>query len=43
VEKAIAVFEATLLTPNSPFDKYLRGDANALSGEQKEGLKVVYR
>lgn len=40
VEKAIAVFEATLLTPNSPFDKYLRGDANALSGEQKEGLKL---
>lgn len=40
VEKAIAVFEATLLTPNSPFDKYLRGDANALSGEQKGGLKL---
>ena len=40
VEKAIAVFEATLITPNSPFDKYLRGDANALSGEQKEGLKL---
>ena len=37
---AIAAFEATLITPNSPFDKFLRGDANALSAEQKEGLKL---
>jgi cytochrome c peroxidase len=40
VEKAIAVFEATLITPNAPFDKYLRGDANALSREQKDGLTL---
>ena len=40
VEKAIAAFEATLNTPNAPFDKYLRGDANALTTEQKEGLKL---
>jgi cytochrome c peroxidase len=40
VEKAIAAFEATLITPNAPFDKYLRGDANALTTEQKEGLKL---
>jgi cytochrome c peroxidase len=40
VEKAIAVFEATLITPKAPFDKYLRGDANALSAEQKEGLRL---
>jgi cytochrome c peroxidase len=38
--QAIADFEATLLTPNAPFDKYLRGDANALSAEQKEGLQL---
>ncbi|SFS17233.1 cytochrome c peroxidase [Dyella sp. OK004] len=37
---AIAVFEATLVTPNAPFDKYLRGDANALTHEQKEGLRT---
>ena len=37
---AIAAFEATLITPNSPFDKFLRGDANGLSAEQKEGLKL---
>src|SRR5512147_1105835 len=40
VENAIAAFEATLITPNAPFDKYLRGDANALTAEQKDGLKL---
>lgn len=35
---AIEVFEATLLTPDSPFDKYLRGDENALSAQEKSGL-----
>jgi len=36
--KAIEVFEATLLTPGSRFDKYLKGDTNALSKTEKEGL-----
>ena len=40
VVTAIAAFEATLITPNAPFDKFLRGDDNALSAEQKEGLKL---
>ena len=40
ITKAIAVFEATLITPNSPFDKFLKGNRNALSQEQKEGLKL---
>ena len=40
VVTAIAAFEATLITPNAPFDKYLRGDANALTAEQKEGLRL---
>ena len=39
VVTAIAAFEATLITPNAPFDKYLKGDANALTAEQQEGLK----
>ncbi len=38
--KAIEAFEATLLTPDSRFDKYLKGDKNALNSEQKEGLKL---
>jgi cytochrome c peroxidase len=40
VGKAIAAFEATLVTPNAPFDKYLRGDDGALSADQKAGLKL---
>ncbi len=40
VQKAIAVFEATLITPNAPFDRFLKGDANALSPAQKEGLAL---
>jgi cytochrome c peroxidase len=35
---AIEVFEATLLTPNSPLDQMLLGDAEALSEPEKEGL-----
>ena len=39
-QKAIAVFEATLITPNAPFDKYLQGDASALTATQKQGLQL---
>jgi cytochrome c peroxidase len=38
--KAIAVFEATLLTPGSPFDRYLGGDDAALAAGEKEGLAL---
>jgi cytochrome c peroxidase len=37
---AIEVFEATLLTPNAPFDQYLKGDAGALTDMEKEGLAL---
>ena len=40
VVNAIAVFEATLITPNAPFDQYLSGYASALTPEQKEGLQL---
>jgi len=40
VQKAIAVFEATLITPNAPFDIYLRGDNEALNPQQKAGLRL---
>lgn len=39
-QKAIAVFEATLITPNAPFDRYLRGDASALTDTQTQGLRA---
>lgn len=38
--KAIEVFEATLLTPNDALDRYLKGDAKALSADQQQGLKL---
>jgi cytochrome c peroxidase len=38
--EAIEAFEATLLTPDSQFDRYLEGNNNALSEAQKEGLKL---
>ena len=38
--RAIEVFEATLITPDARFDKFLKGDATALSDVEKEGLKL---
>lgn len=40
IRRAIALFEATLITPNAPFDRYLKGDARALDGSQREGLAL---
>ena len=39
-QKAIAVFEATLITPNSPFDRYLKGKTDALTPAQEQGLAL---
>jgi len=38
--RAIEAFEATLITPDAPFDKFLRGDAKALSAQQQQGLRT---
>jgi len=38
--RAIEVFEATLITPDAPFDRYLRGDRKALSAKEKDGLRL---
>lgn len=35
--QAIAAFEATLVTPNAPFDRWLNGDQNAMTQDQLEG------
>ncbi len=40
ITDAIAEFEKTLITPNSPFDNYLRGDDSALTAQQKQGWKL---
>jgi cytochrome c peroxidase len=39
-QKAIAVFEATLITPNAPFDRFLNGDATALTAKERAGLTL---
>lgn len=39
--KAIAAYERTLITPNSPYDKYVGGDKSALSAEQVRGMEKV--
>ncbi len=38
--KAIAAFERTLITRNSPFDKYLAGNKKALSAPAQRGMKL---
>lgn len=40
VTKAIAAFEETLVTPNSRFDKWLKGDKKALSKNELEGYQL---
>jgi cytochrome c peroxidase len=40
VANAIAEFEKTLITPDAPFDRYLKGDKNAISEEAKEGYRL---
>src|SRR5690554_774507 len=37
---AIEAYEATLITPDAAFDKYLRGDSSALNETEKEGLAL---
>jgi len=40
VTDAIAAFEETLVTPNSPFDRFLKGDQNAITMEAKAGYEL---
>lgn len=40
VTKAIAAFEETLVTPNSRFDKWLKGDKKALNADELAGYKL---
>lgn len=40
VQNALAVFVRSLVTPNARFDKYLRGDANALTPEEVLGYQL---
>lgn len=38
--KALAAFERTLVSRNSPFDRYLAGDKSAISEEARSGWEL---
>ena len=38
--KAIAAYERTLITPNSPYDRYVRGEKTALDARQQRGMEL---
>lgn len=38
--KAIAAYERTLITPNSPYDRFVKGDNTALTAEQQKGMNL---
>jgi cytochrome c peroxidase len=40
ITNAIEEFERTLVTPNSPFDKWLRGDDKAITAQQLKGYNL---
>lgn len=40
IAHAIASFERTLNTPNSPLDRFLAGDVQAMNDSQVEGMKL---
>lgn len=40
ITDAIAEFQKTLITPNSPFDQFLRGNKKAISDVQKRGYQL---
>jgi cytochrome c peroxidase len=43
ITDAIAAYERTLLTPNSRFDRFLAGDTNVLTAEEKEGYQLFQK
>lgn len=40
VAMAIASFERALMTPDSPFDQFIKGDKKAISAKAQEGIKI---
>jgi cytochrome c peroxidase len=38
--KAVAAYERTLITPNSPYDRYVKGDKKAMSAQQVRGMET---
>jgi cytochrome c peroxidase len=40
VAQAIAAYERTIVTTDSPFDRYVRGDQNSMTKLEKQGLEI---
>ncbi len=40
VAQAIAGYERTIVTTDSPFDRYVQGDQSALTSQEKQGLEI---
>jgi cytochrome c peroxidase len=40
VRAALATFERALLTPGSPFDRYLQGETDAITADEKRGYEL---
>lgn len=40
IVKAIAAYERTLITPNSPYDRYVKGDKEAMTEQQIRGMET---
>ncbi len=38
--KAVAAFERTMITPNSPYDRFVKGDRTALTAQQQRGMQA---
>jgi cytochrome c peroxidase len=43
ITKAIASFERTILSGNSPYDRFLNGEKNALTAQAKRGQQIFER
>jgi cytochrome c peroxidase len=42
IKKAIVAFVDSINTYNSPYDRWMRGDTNALSTDEKKGMQLFY-
>lgn len=38
--KAVAAFERTMITPNSPYDRFVKGEKTALNEQQQRGMQT---
>lgn len=40
LQDALVTYERSLVTPNARFDRYLRGETNAITADEKEGYRL---